>query len=64
MDALLTGKAHRQQSELSWLREGNTKISGRGFLEIMDKLDKVREIGVGSLELTPEIGAAPTADGA
>jgi TnpA family transposase len=57
MDALLTGKTHRQQSELSWLREGNAKISGRGFLEIMDKLDKVREIGVGSLELTPEIAA-------
>ena len=57
MDTLLTGKTHRQQSELSWLREGNAKISGRGFLEIMDKLDKVREIGVGSLELTPEIAA-------
>ena len=57
MDALLTGKTHRQQSELSWLREGNAKISGRGFLEIMDKLNKAREIGVGSLELTPEIAA-------
>ena len=57
MDALLTGKTHRQQSELSWLREGNAKVSGRGFLEIMDKLDKVREGGVGSLELTPEIAA-------
>ena len=57
MDSLLTGKTHRQQSELSWLREGNAKISGHGFLEIMDKLDKVREIGVGSLELTPEIAA-------
>ena len=57
MDALLTGKTHRQQSELSWLREGNAKVSGRGFLEIMDKLDKVREVGVGSLELTPEIAA-------
>ena len=57
MDALLTGKTHRQQSELSWLREGNAKISGRGFLEILDKLDKVREVGVGSLELTPEIAA-------
>jgi hypothetical protein len=42
MDALLTGKTHRQQSELSWLREGNAKVSGRGFLEIMDKLDKVQ----------------------
>lgn len=29
MDALLSGKTHRQQSELSWLREGNAKISGR-----------------------------------
>jgi len=57
MDALLTGKTHRQQSELSWLRESNAKISGRGFLEIMDKLDKAREIGVGSLELPPEIAA-------
>jgi hypothetical protein len=57
MDALLTRKTHRQQSELSWLREGNAKVSGRGFLEIMDKLDKVREVGVASLELTPEIAA-------
>src|SRR5208283_3219971 len=57
MNALLSAKTHRQQSELSWLREGNAKISGRGFLETMDKLDKVREVGVGSLELTPEIAA-------
>jgi hypothetical protein len=57
MDALLTEKAHRQQSELSWLRETDTKISRRGFLEIMDKLDKVRGIGVGGLELPSEIGA-------
>lgn len=57
MDALLTGKAHRQQSELSWLRETDTKISGRSFLEVMDKLDKVRAIGLGSLELPTEIGA-------
>ena len=57
MDALLTEKAHRQQSELSWLRETDTKISRRGFLDIMDKLDKVRGIGVGGLELPSEIGA-------
>jgi hypothetical protein len=57
MDALLTEKAHRQQSELSWLGETDTKISRRGFLEIMDKLDKVRAIGVGGLELPSEIGA-------
>jgi TnpA family transposase len=57
MDALLTEKPHRQQSELSWLRESNTKISSRSFLEIMDKLDKVRSIGIGALELPPEIGA-------
>ncbi len=57
MDALLTEKAHRQQSELSWLRETDTKISRRGFLEIMDKLDKVRGIGVGGLDLPSEIGA-------
>jgi hypothetical protein len=57
MDALLTEKAHRQQSELSWLRETDTKISMRGFLEIMDKLDKVRGIGVGGLELPSEISA-------
>jgi hypothetical protein len=57
MDALLTDKMHRQQSELSWLRETDAKISRRGFLEIMDKLDKVRGIGVGGLELPSEIGA-------
>ena len=57
MDALLTEKTHKQQSELSWLREGVAKISGRGLFEIMDKLDKVREVGVGSLELPPEITA-------
>ena len=57
MDALLTEKAHRQQSELSWLRETDTKISRRGFREIMDKLDKVCGIGVGGLELPSEIGA-------
>jgi hypothetical protein len=44
-------------SELSWLRETDTKISRRGFLEIMDKLDKVRGIGVGGLELPSDIGA-------
>jgi TnpA family transposase len=57
MDALLTDKTHRQQSELSWLRETDAKISMRGFLEIMDKLGKVRGIGVGGLELPSEIGA-------
>ena len=57
MDALLTEKAHRQQSELSWLRKTDTKISRRGFLEIMDKVDKARGIRVGGLELPSEIGA-------
>jgi TnpA family transposase len=49
IDALLTEKAHRQESELSWLRETDAKISRRGFFEIIDKLDKVRGIGVGGL---------------
>jgi TnpA family transposase len=57
MDAILAEKAHRQQSELSWLLKTKTKISRRGFLEIVDKLDKVREIGLGTLDLPPEIGA-------
>ncbi len=57
MDAILSEKTHRQQSQLSWLRETDTKISGRSFIEIMDKLDKVRAVGVGTVDLPPELGA-------
>jgi hypothetical protein len=33
------------------LREIDTKTGGHSFLDITDKLDKVREIGLGSLDL-------------
>jgi hypothetical protein len=42
---------------LSWLRKSPTKVSGSSFVETIDKLDKVRSIGVGALDLPPEIGA-------
>ncbi len=57
MDALLTDKTHRQQSELSWLRDTTAKLSARGFIDIMDKLDKARSIGISSIVLPPEIAA-------
>jgi len=53
----MTRNAERQRSGPSWLRAGAASVSGRGFREVTNKLDKLREVWVGSLEMTPEIAA-------
>jgi len=47
MDALLTEKAHRQQSELSWLREIDTKIAGAASSRSWTSWTRCAGIGVG-----------------
>lgn len=42
LEALLSEKAHAQQSRLSWLREPASRVRGRGLLEILDKIDLLR----------------------
>ena len=56
MDAILSEKTHRQQSVLSWLRENNGKVSKSGFFEVMEKLAKVRSVGLATVDLPPELG--------
>jgi TnpA family transposase len=54
LDALISEKAHARQSKLSWLREPASRVSARGLLEILDKINLVRESRLSDLNI-PEV---------
>jgi hypothetical protein len=51
IDALLAEKTNGQQSRFRWLQEPAGKIGASSFVEIMDRFDVVRAIGLGALNL-------------
>ena len=57
VDALLADKANGLQSRFRWLQEPPGKVGGRGLIEIMDRLDAVRAIGLAGLDLPPLFAA-------
>ena len=51
LEALLSEKAHSQQSRLSWLREPPSRVGGRSLLEILDKIELLRSTGYAAITL-------------
>lgn len=52
LEALLTVTAEKRQSDFDRLRRAPTRVSGRGFVEALERLEEVRALGVGKLELS------------
>ena len=57
VDALLADKSNGFQSRFRWLQEPPGKVGGRGFIEIMDRLDAVRAVGFAALDLPAPFAA-------
>jgi TnpA family transposase len=51
LNAVLDDKTHAQQSRLSWLREPPIRVGARGLFELLDKIDYIRRLEIGELEL-------------
>ena len=54
LEALLTEKAHAQQSRLSWLREPPSRVGSRSLHEILDKIDMIRATDQGAIAIPDE----------
>ncbi|TCD06929.1 Tn3 family transposase [Erythrobacteraceae bacterium CFH 75059] len=57
LDALLSDKAHAQQSRLSWLREPPSRVGGRSLLELLDKIDLLRATGYADVDVPGDFSA-------
>lgn len=54
LEALLSEKAHAQQSRLSWLREPAARVGSRSLHEILDKIDLLRATGYAAIAVPLE----------
>ena len=46
LDGILAEKVHEQQSRLSWLRAPPHRVSARSLIELLDKIDAIRNLGL------------------
>jgi hypothetical protein len=54
LEAVLAEKVHDQQSRLSWLRAPPNRVSARSLLELLDKIDMIRSLGLNAIVVPDE----------
>ena len=57
LDAILADKMHEQKSRLSWLRAPPHQVSARSLIELLDKVDAIRNLDLQSV-VVPDSGRA------
>lgn len=55
LDGILAEKVHEQQSRLSWLRAPPHRVSARSLIELLDKIDAIRNLGLDAV-VVPDTG--------
>lgn len=55
LEAVLAEKVHDQQSRLSWLRAPANRVSARSLLELLDKIDLIRSLGLNAIAVPDEV---------
>lgn len=57
LEVILAEKIHEQQSRFSWLRAPPHRVSARSLLELLDKIDMIRSLGLDAIVIPDEVRA-------